>query len=191
MKKYLLIIFSLLMVFTSKISFALTEKDFQVSMNFYSRLVEKKASVEELVYTLEKILNKYKNVEVNLAPVRQKLLALKAFKNSKDFYKKLEERKAGREERVAALRRIIAKYRNIDADISGMEKKLAELEALKEGKVEELTEEFTVTEETAPAKVEKGVEGSSLEEKLEESKEGEKKGSEIEEDLEEFEEFKP
>ena len=55
MKRHISILLSFLFLFLFSISFALTEKDFEHSMNFYQKLVEKKVSVEELVFTLKKI----------------------------------------------------------------------------------------------------------------------------------------
>ena len=41
-------------------------------MNFYRKLVGKKVNVEELIFTLEKIKNKYGDIAVNPSPVRGK-----------------------------------------------------------------------------------------------------------------------
>lgn len=190
MKRHISILLSFLLLFLFSISFALTEKDFEHSMNFYQKLVEKKVSVEELVFTLKKILKKYDNIEVNLAPVREKLLTLRKFKVSRDFYRKIEARETSIDERIAALKRILIKFRNIDADLSGMEKKLERLQEVRAGEEEELEkiEEFEVEKETAAPTIE------PEEEKIEEFEEGEMRESEIEEegeDLEEFKEFKP
>jgi molecular chaperone DnaK (HSP70) len=118
MNRYISILLSFLFLFLFNISFALTEKDFKHSMNFYQKLVGKKVRVEELILTLEKIINKYKDIGVNLTPVKEKLLVLKAFKTSRDFYKKVEERKASLDERIAAVKRILNKFKNIDMDLS-------------------------------------------------------------------------
>lgn len=187
MKRHISILLSFLFLFLFSISFALTEKDFEHSMNFYQKLVEKKVSVEELIFTLEKIFKKYNDIEVNLTLVREKLLTLRKFKVSRDFYRKLEAREASVDERIAALKRILIKFRNIDADLSGMEKKLERLQEVRAREEEELEklEEFEVEKETAT---------STIEGKFEE---GEMSNSEIEEevekveDLEEFKEFKP
>jgi hypothetical protein len=178
MKRHTSILLSFLFLFLFNISFALTEKDFKYSMNFYQKLVGKKVRAEELIFTLEKITNKYKDIGVNLTPVKEKLLVLKAFKTSRDFYRKLEARGASLDERIAALKRILNKFRNIDVDLSEMEKKLEQLEALKAGKKEELgqVKEFRVEQETSAPKIE---------EDFEQGKENE---PEIEE---EFKEFKP
>jgi len=117
MKRYIPILLSILFLFLFNISFALTKKDFEHSMNFYRKLVEKKVSVEELMFTLEKIMNKYKYTEVNLTPVREKLSVLMAFKTSKDYYRKLEEKGDRLDERIATLKRILIEFRNIDADL--------------------------------------------------------------------------
>lgn len=181
MKRHISILLSFLFLFLFNISFALTEKDFKHSMNFYQKLVEKKVSVEELIFTLQKILQKYSDIEVNLTPVREKLLTLRKFKISRDFYKKLEARGATIDERIAALKRILIKFRNADADVSGMEKRLKQLQRLKSGEEEEL-EEFEIEKGTAAATIEEGLE------------EGEISGWEIDEeteDLEEFREFEP
>ncbi|MDH5174318.1 MAG: hypothetical protein OEW43_03550 [Elusimicrobiota bacterium] len=184
MKRRISILLSFLFLFLFNISFALTEKDFKHSMNFYQKLVEKKVNVEELIFTLQKILQKYSDIEVNLTPVRKKLLTLRKFKISRDFYKKLEARGATIDERIAALKRIIIKFRNADADLSGMEKKLRQLQRVKTGEEEELGEfeEFEVDKETG---------GPTIEGEFEE---GETSSSEIDEeteDLEEFREFEP
>jgi DNA-binding transcriptional MerR regulator len=178
MKRHTSILLSFLFLFLFNISFALTEKDFKYSMNFYQKLVEKKVSVEELIFTLEKIIDKYKDIDVNLTQVRGKLLTLRKFKISKDFYKKLEARRASVDERIATLKRILNKFRNIDVDLSEMEKKLEQLEALKAGKKEELgqVKEFRVEQETSAPKIEEDFE------------QGKENKPEIEE---EFEEFKP
>jgi len=165
-------------------------------MNFYRKLVEKKVRVEELIFTLEKIINKYKDIGVNLTTVREKLLALKAFKRSKDHYERLEKEGASLDERIAALNRILNKFTNIDADLSGMEKELEQLQEKKVSKVKEpeKIEQFRVEKETAPPSIEAEfkegeMSGSKIKkdfkktEKIEESKENE--------DLEEFEEFRP
>jgi len=180
MKRHISILLSFLFLFLFSISFALTEKDFEHSMNFYQKLVEKKVSTEELIFTLKKILKKYNDMEVNLTPVREKLLTLSKFKVSRDFYRKLEARKASVDERVAALKRILIKFRNIDADLSGMERKLKRLQEVRAGEREELEkfEEFEVERETAAPTIE------PEEEKIEEFEE------EVE-DLEEFKEFEP
>jgi len=178
MKRHTPIFFSFLFLFLFNISFALTEKDFEYSMSFYQKLVDKKVSVEELIFTLEKITNKYKEIGVNLIPVKEKLLTLKAFKRSRDYYRKLEERKVSLDERIAALKRILTKFRNIDADLSEMEKKLEQLQALKTGKKEEL-------EQVKEFRVEQGTSAPKIEEDFEQGKGNE---PEIEE---EFEEFKP
>ena len=197
MKRHISILLSFLFLFLFNISFALTEKDFEHSMNFYQKLVEKKVSVEELVFTLKKILKKYDNIEINLAPVREKLLTLRKFKVSRAFYKKLEAKKVSVDERIAALERILTKFRNSDVDLSGMEKELKRLQEAKVGKGEELekVEEFKVEEETAAPTIEEDFGESKLEEeKVEEPEEGKVSGSEIEEevkDLEDFEEFRP
>jgi len=178
MSRYPSILLSFLFLFLFNISFALTEKDFKYSMNFYQKLVEKKVNVEELIFTLEKITNKYKDIGVNLTPVREKLLTLRAFKRSKDFYRKIEARGASADERIGALKRILTKFRNIDVDLSGMEKELEQLQALKAGKKEELgqVKEFRVEQETSAPKIEEDFE------------QGKENKPEIEE---EFEEFKP
>jgi len=184
MKRRISILLSFLFLFLFSISFALTEKDFKHSMNFYQKLVKKKVSVEELIFTLQKILKKYSDIEVNLTPVREKLLTLRKFRISRDFYKKLEAGGASIDERIAALKRILIKFRNTDADLSGMEKKLKRLQEVKAGEGEDLEkfEEFKVEKETsAPT-----IEGEFEEEEI--------SGSEIEEeteDLEEFKEFEP
>ena len=187
MKIRISILLTFLFLFLFNVSFALTEKDFKHSMNFYQKLAEKKVSVEELIFTLEKILQKYSDMGVNLTPVREKLLTLRKFKISRDFYKKLEARGASVDERIAALKRILIKFRNTDADLSKMENKLKQLQGVTAGEEKELEEfeEFEVEKETtSPA-----IEG--------EFEEGEMSGSEIEEevekveDLEEFKEFKP
>ena len=187
MKRRISILLSFLFLFLFSISFALTEKDFKHSMNFYQKLVEKKVSVEELIFTLQKILKKYSDIEVNLTPVREKILTLRKFKISRDFYKKLEARGASIDERIAALKRILIKFRNIDADLSGIEKKLKQLQEAKAGEGEELEkfEEFEVKRETAAPTIEadveeRGISGSEIEEEVEKV-----------EDLEEFEEFEP
>lgn len=191
MKRHISILLSFLFLFLFSISFALTEKDFEHSMNFYQKLVEKKVRVEELIFTLEKILKKYKDIGVNLTPVREKLLILRKFKVSRDFYRKLEARGASLDERITALKRILIKFRNTDVDLSGMEKKLKQLQ---EGKTEEWEEieeigEFRVEEGTGTPEIEKDFEEFELE--------GEMSTSEIEEevekveDLEEFKDFKP
>ena len=194
MKRDIWIFLSFLLLFLFNVSFALTKKDFEHSMNFYQKLVDKKVSVEELVFTLEKIINKYKDIGVNLAPVKEKLFALKAFKTSRNFYKKLEAKGAGIGERIAALERILTKFRNSDVDLSGMEEQLKRLQEAKAGEGEELetVEEFKVEDETAPPTIEKDFNELKPEEKKVEEPEEEKvSGSEIEEDFEEFEEFKP
>ena len=181
MKRRMSILLTFLFLFLFTISFALTEKDFKHSMNFYQKLVEKKVSVEELIFTLQKILQKYSDIDVNLTPVREKLLTLRKFKISRDFYKKLEARGANVDERIAALERILIKFRNSDADLSGMENKLKQLQRVKAPEEEEL-EEFEAGKETGAPAIEAEVE------------EGEIGGSEIEEereDLEEFREFRP
>jgi len=193
MKRHISILLSFLFLFFFSISFALTEKDFEHSMNFYQKLVEKKVRVEELIFTLEKIFKKYNDIEINLAPVREKLLTLRKFKVSRDFYIKLEARGASIDERIAALKRILIKFRNIDADLSGMEKKLERLQEARAGEEEGLKkfEGFEVEKETAAPTIE------PEEEKIEEFEEGEISGSEIEEevekveDLKEFKEFEP
>ncbi len=184
MKRHISILLSFLFLFLFSISFALTEKDFEHSMNFYQKLVEKKVSVEELIFTLKKVLKKYNDIEVNLTPVREKLLTLRKFRVSRDFYRRLEARGASVDKRIAALKRILIKFRNIDVDLSGMERKLKRLQEVKAGEGEELEkfEEFEVEKETAAPTIEAEVE------------EGEISGAEIEEeaeDLEEFKEFKP
>ena len=197
MKRHISILLSFLFLFLFSISFALTEKDFKHSMNFYQKLVEKKVSVEELIFTLQKILKKYSDIEVNLTPVREKLLTLRKFRISRDFYKKLEAGGASIDERIVALERILIKFRNTDADLSGMEKKLKRLQKVKAGEEEELEkfEEFEVEKETSAPTIERDFEAfKPEEEKVEEFEEGEMSGSEIEEeteDLEEFKEFKP
>ncbi len=194
MKRHTSILLSFLLLLLFNISFALTEKDFKHSMNFYQKLVKKKVNVEELIFTLEKILKKYKDIGVNLSPVRKKLLTLRKFKVSRAFYKKLEAKKVSVDERIAALKRILTKFRNSDADLSGMEKELKRLQEAKVGKGEELekVEEFKVEVETAPPTIEEDFdELKPEEEKVEELEERKISGPEIEEDLEEFEEFKP
>ena len=184
MKRHISILLSFLFLFLFSISFALTEKDFKHSMNFYQKLVGKKVSVEELIFTLQKILKKYSDIEVNLTPVREKLLILRKFRISRDFYKKLEAGGASIDERIAALERVLIKFRNTDADLSGMERRLKRLQEARAGEEEELEkfEEFEADKETgAPT-----MEG--------EFEEVEMSGSEIEEeteDLEEFREFEP
>jgi len=190
MKRHISILLSFLFLFLFSISFALTEKDFEHSMNFYQKLVEKKVSVEELIFTLQKILKKYSDIEVNLTPVREKLLILRKFRISRDFYKKLEVGGASIDERIAALKRILIKFRNTDADLSVMEKKLERLQEVRAGEEEELEklEEFEVEKKTAAPTIE------PEEEKIEEFEEGEMSDSEIGkevEDLEEFKEFEP
>lgn len=177
MKRHISILLSFLFLFLFSISFALTEKDFEHSMNFYQKLVEKKVSVEELIFTLEKILKKYNDIGVNLIPVREKLLTLRKFKISRDFYRRLEARRASIDERIAALKRILIKFRNIDADLSGMERKLKRLQEVKTGEGEELEkfEEFEVEKETVAPTIE-----AEIEEEVKEV-----------EDLEEFKEFEP
>ena len=184
MKRHISILLSFLFLFLFSISFALTEKDFKHSMNFYQKLVGKKVSVEELIFTLQKILEKYSDIDVNLTPVREKLLTLRKFKISRDFYRKLEARGASTDERIAALKRIITKFRNTDAGLSGMENKLRQLQKVVAGQEEELEEfeEFEARKETDTSTIEAEVE------------EGEISGLEIEEeteDLEDFREFKP
>ena len=194
MKRRISILLSFLFLFLFSISFALTEKDFKHSMNFYQKLVEKKVSVEELIFTLQKILKKYSDIEVNLTPVREKLLTLRKFRISRDFYKKLEAGGASIDERIAALKRILIKFRNTDADLSGMEKKLKRLQEVKGGEEEELEkfEEFEVEKETAAPTIEREFEAfKPEEEKVEEFEEGEMSDSEIEEETEDLEEFKP
>lgn len=183
MKRHISILLSFLFLFLFSISFALTENDFKHSTNFYQKLVEKKVSVEELIFTLKKILKKYNDIEVNLTSVREKLLTLRKFKVSRDFYRKLEARGASVDERIAALNRILIKFRNIDADLSGMEKKLKRLQEVRAGEEEELEkiEEFEVEKETASPIIE------PEEEKTEEFEEEVEKV----EDLEEFKEFEP
>ena len=109
--------------------------------------------------------------------MREKLLTLRKFKVSRDFYIKLEARGASIDERIAALKRILIKFRNIDADLSGMEKKLERLQEVRVGEGEELEkfEEFEVEKETAAPTIE-----AEIEEEVKEV-----------EDLEEFKEFKP
>lgn len=197
MKRSISILLSFLFLFLFTISFALTEKDFEHSMNFYQKLVEKKVSVEELIFTLQKILKKYSDIEVNLTPVREKLLTLRKFKISRDFYRKLEASGANFDERIAALKRIIIKFRNTDADLSGMERKLRQLQKVVAGQEEELEEfeEFEAGKETGVSTIEREPETFELEEgKTEEFEEGEISGVEFEEeveDLEEFKEFEP
>jgi len=185
MKRHISLLFSFLFLFLFNISFALTEKDFKHSMNFYQKLVNKKVSVEELIFTLEKILKKYSDIGVNLTPVREKLLTLRKFKISRDFYRKLEARGTSLDERIAALKRILIKFRNIDVDLSGMEKNLEQLQEKKVGKGKEIEEigEFRVEEGTGTPEIEKDLEEFELE--------GEMSISEVEEEVEEFEEFKP
>ncbi len=181
MKRHISVLLSFLFLFLFNISFALTEKDFKHSMNFYRKLVEKKVSVEELIFTLQKILQNYSDIEVNLTPVREKLLILRKFNISRDFYKKLEARGATVDERIAALKRILIKFGSADADLSGMEKKLRELQRLRAGEEIEV-EEFEVEKGTVAPTIEGGFE------------EGEIGDREIEgetEDLEEFREFEP
>ncbi|NIM03961.1 hypothetical protein GTN66_07460 [bacterium] len=181
MKRCISILLSFLFLFLFTISFALTEKDYEHSMNFYQKLVEKKVSVEELIFTLQKILKKYSDIEVNLTPVREKLLTLRKFKISRDFYRKLEASGANFDERIAALKRIIIKFRNTDADLSGMERKLRQLQKVVAGQEEEL-EEFEAERGTGTRTIER------------EFEEGEISGVEFEEeveDLEEFKEFEP
>ena len=199
MKRHILILLSFLLLLLFNISFALTEKDFEHSMNFYQKLVAKKVNIEELIFTLDKILRKYKDIGVNLAPVREKLFIIRKFKASRDFYRKLEARGAGLDERISALERILNKFRNIDADLSGMERKLEQLQKEKAalGKELERFDEFSLEEGTAASTINEDSKRSKLkEEKVEEFEEGEVSGSELEEvekvqDLEEFEEFKP
>jgi len=184
MKRRISILLTFLFLFLFTVSFALTEKDFKHSMNFYQKLVEKKVNVEELIFTLQKILQKYNDIEVNLTPVREKLLTLKKFKISRDFYKKLEAKGASVDERIAALKRILIKFRNSDGDLTEMENKLKQLQGITAGEEEELEEieEFEVEKETASSTIEV------------ETEEGDIGSSEIEEegeDLEEFKEFKP
>jgi hypothetical protein len=181
MKRRISILLTFLFLFLFTVSFALTEKDFKHSMNFYQKLVEKKVSVEELIFTLQKILQKYSAMEVNLTPVREKLLTLRKFKISRDFYERLEQKGASVEERIAALKRIIIKFRNSDADLSGMEKKLEQLQRVKIGEEKE-PGEFEVEKETA---------ASPIEAEAEEGEIGSSKIKEEPEDLEEFKEFKP
>lgn len=183
MKRRISILLSFLFLFLFSVSFALTENDFEHSMNFYQKLVEKKVSVEELIFTLQKILKKYSDIRVNLTPVKEKLLTLRKFKVSRNFYRKIEARRASVDERIAALKRILIKFRNIDADLSGMEKKLKRLQEARVGGEEELEkfEEFEVEKETAAPTIE------PEEEKVEEFEEEVEKV----EDLEEFKEFEP
>jgi len=144
------------------------------------------------MFTLEKIMNKYKYTEVNLTPVREKLSVLMAFKTSKDYYRKLEARGATLDERITALKRILTKFRNIDADLSGIEKKFKQLQEEKAGKGKGIEEvgEFRVEESTGPPRIgEEFEESTPKEEKVKELRQGKMSGSEIEE--EEFEEFKP
>ncbi|MFB0527068.1 MAG: hypothetical protein ACETVO_06340, partial [bacterium] len=194
MKRSISILLSFLFLFLFTISFALTEKDYEHSMNFYQKLVEKRVSVEELIFTLQKILKKYSDIGVNLTPVREKLLTLRKFKISRDFYRKLEARGANFDERIAALKRIIIKFRNTDADLSGMERKLRQLQKVVAGQEEE-QEKFGAGKETGASPIEGEPETFELEEgKAEEFEEGEISGVEFEEeveDLEEFKEFKP
>jgi len=191
MRRWSAILLSLFFLFIFNISFSLTEKDFRHSLNFYKKLVEKKVSVEELIFTLEKIISKYKDIGVNLTPIREKLLGLKAFKTSKDSYVEVEERGAGLDERISVLKGILNKFRNIDADLSGIEKRLKQLEEFKAGGKESLEkfEEFRIEEDTATATIKEDFEEFRLEEdKVEKSKK--EKGSESETE-EKFEEFRP
>jgi len=190
MKRRISILLTFLFLFLLNSSFALTEKDFKHSMNFYQKLVEKKVSVEELIFTLDKILRKYKDIGVNLTPVKEKLLVLRKFKGSRDYYRKLEEKPASIDERITTLRRILTKFRNSDADLSGMEKELGRLqeEKARKGKKIEEVRRSRVEKSTEVAEVE---EEFRLEEEAEEFKLGERSGPEIEEDFEEFEEFEP
>ncbi len=181
MKRRISILLTFLFLFLFTVSFALTEKDFEHSMNFYQKLVEKKVNVEELIFTLQKILEKYSDIEVNLTPVREKLLTLRKFKISKDFYRKLEARGASVDERIAALKRIVIKFRNIDADLSEMENKLKQLQGVAAGEEEGL-EEF---------EVEKGTTASAIETEVKEGEIGSSEIKEEAENLEEFKEFKP
>ncbi|MCJ7646871.1 hypothetical protein MUO65_08275 [bacterium] len=191
------IFLSFLLLFLFDTSFALTKKDFQHSMDFYQKLVEKKVSVEELIFTLEKILGKYKDIGVNLTPVKEKLLIIKKFKVSGDFYGKLEARGATLDERITALKRILTKFRNIDADLSGMEKKLEQLQKEKGaiGKELEGLDQFKLKEMAASTIKESSKGSKPIQEKVKESGQGKTSGSETErvEDFEEeeFEEFKP
>jgi len=184
MKRRISIFLTFLFLFFFTVSFALTEKDFKNSMNFYQKLVEKKVSVEELIFTLQKILQKYSDREVNLTPVREKLLTLRKFKISRDFYEKLEARGASVDERIAALKRILIKFRNTDADLSKMENRLKQLQGVTAGQEKGL-EEFEEFE------VEKGTATSAIEREVEEEEIGSSEIKEEAEDLEEFKEFKP
>jgi len=190
MKRFIPILFTFLFIFLSTVLFALTEKDFKHSMNFYQKLVEKKVKVEELIFTLDKILRKYKDVGVNLTPVKEKLLVLRKFKVSRDYYRKLEERGASIDERITTLKRILTKFRNSDADLSGMESDLERLQEEKAGRANEIekVEEFRVGKGTGAVEI---GEEFRLEKKVQESIQEEKSSPEIEEDLEEFEEFEP
>jgi len=196
MKRHISILLSFLFLFLFNISFALTEKDFKHSMNFYRNLVEKKVSVEELIFTLEKILRKYEDVGVDLTPVREKLLIIRKFKVSSDFYRKLEAEGASLDERITGLKRILIKFRNTDVDLSGIERELEQLQEEKAGRGKELEglEDFKLKEETATSTVKESSKKSKREEKkVEEFEEGQVNGPETDEieDLEDFEEFKP
>ncbi len=196
-KRHISILLSFLFLFLFNVSFSLTQDDFKNSMNFYHKLVDKKASIEELIFTLEKILRKYGDVGVNLAPVREKLLIIRKFKLSRDFYRKLEAEGASLDERIGALKRILTRFKNTDADLSGMEKKLEQLRKEKAmiGKELEGLEEFQLEEGTTAPKIKESSKKSKPgKEKVEEFEEGEMGGSESAgevEDLEEFEEFEP
>jgi len=196
MKRHISILLSFLFLFLFNISFALTEKDFKHSMNFYQKLVEKKVSVEELIFTLEKILRKYEDMGVDLTPVREKLLIIRKFKVSCDFYRKLEAEGASLDERITALKRILTKFRNSDVDLSGMERELEQLQEEKAARRKELEglEEFKLGEDATTSTVKESSKKSKLEEKkVEEFEEGQGSGPETEEheDLEDLGEFKP
>jgi len=196
MKRHISILLSFLFMFLFNISIALTDKDFKHSMNFYQKLVEKKVSAEELIFTLEKILRKYEDIGIDLAPVREKLLLIRKFKVSSDFYRKLEAEGASLDERITALKRILNKFRNTDVSLSGMERKLEQLQEENAARRKELDglEEFKLREETMTSTVKESSKKSNLKEKkVEEFEEGEVNDPETEEieDLKEIEEFKP
>jgi len=159
-------------------------------MNFYQKLVEKKVKVEELIFTLEKISRKYKDIGVNLTPVKEKLLVLRKFKVSRDYYRKLEERGVSISERINTLKRILTKFKNSDADLSGMESALGRLQEERAGNKKEIekVEEFRVGKGTGAVEIGKDF---RLEEKVQEFIQEEESSPEIEEDFEEFEEFEP
>ena len=53
------------------------KKDFDLSMNFYRRLVQQGASTEERRSLLERIIQKYNGTGININSARKELEALK------------------------------------------------------------------------------------------------------------------